>query len=175
MQRVKLIICDLDPGFCDAARAHFPATVEVIQESLEALLTTVDCVVWPGNSHALPASGLDAALTRLFGSAVLERVRAHVLSEFGHEGAPVGHAWLVPAARGYFVAYAVVFPRTHEGPRLGMHGALEAVAQHNCEVVAHQGVSIQRVACPGLGTFAGMRDVEAVAIMMAAGTGGDGS
>uniref|UniRef100_A0A7S0AIL7 Uncharacterized protein n=1 Tax=Pyrodinium bahamense TaxID=73915 RepID=A0A7S0AIL7_9DINO len=145
----QIVICDVDGGFCDAARLHFGRRegLEVVQGRLEDL-PRMDCIVWPGNSHAVPTSGLDTALSRLAGPGVLQRVRALLAADFGDEGAPAGTAWLVaadgaghcsPEADGassgppHCVVYTVVFPRSRDGPRLAMHGALEAMARHNGE------------------------------------------
>eukprot|EP00444_Apocalathium_aciculiferum_P008693 CAMPEP_0183415732 /NCGR_PEP_ID=MMETSP0370-20130417/23303_1 /TAXON_ID=268820 /ORGANISM="Peridinium aciculiferum, Strain PAER-2" /LENGTH=272 /DNA_ID=CAMNT_0025599191 /DNA_START=27 /DNA_END=841 /DNA_ORIENTATION=- len=146
---MRLLICDADEQFCDAARRHFSGQehVEVTHGRLEDLPGDVDCVVWPGNCQALPASRLDAALAALLGAATLEHARARILDEFGDDGCPIGTTFLLPTAASSrasqadsrpppCAAFVAVFPRCREGPGLAMRGVLEAVARYNDAALA---------------------------------------
>lgn len=188
----RLVICDLDESFCEAARRSFVghSNVEIRCERLEEV-RGVDCAIWPGNSQGLPTSGLDRALSHFLGIDVLDQVRAWITSTFGEEGCPIGSALLVDmsvdnASVGHprSVAYVAVFPRCRDGPELAMLGAMRAIAEHNAlavDAAADREPSkvkggghkygrpldqIRSIVCPGLGTFTGCPHAEEAAEQM---------
>lgn len=191
----RLVICDVDPAFCEAASRCFAGQqgVVVANGRLEQA-RGVDCLVWPGNCLGLPRSGLDRALSHFFGASVLEQVQAWIGSEFGEDGCPIGAALLVDlesvrsaAESPRCVVFVAVFPRCRDGPELAMQGAMQAIAQHNAHVAdaasggarsklggarltdgGRPGAEIRSAVCPGLGTFTGCQHAEEVAEQMAA-------
>ena len=99
-------------------------------------LPDADAVVWPGNCHALPTSGLDRALTGWLGADTLERARSRILEEFGEEGAPAGTAYSIDLGgdgvcasprRPRRAIFTVAFPRTCDSPREAMAAMLRAL------------------------------------------------
>lgn len=189
----KLIICDLDENFTESACQFFSALdVQICHGPVEAQ-KGIDCIVWPGNAQALCVSGLDKTVTEWFGSSVLEGVRNQIYRQFGEEGAPIGWTHLVEvqksnemqksASNVKYLVYAVVFPRSVDGPRKTMFNALDAVAQYNLFVRSSQTSpgknsvpeetsmdrTISCVICPGLGTFRGLPETSEVAALMASG------
>mmetsp|Transcript_877 Transcript_877/g.2475 ORF Transcript_877/g.2475 Transcript_877/m.2475 type:complete len:229 (-) Transcript_877:13-699(-) len=178
-----IVVCDVDAEFCSLAERHFTELlncVEVIHTRLENLcnLHPVDAVVWPCNVQALPASGLDRALSCWLGLEILDRARQRILAEYGDDGAPIGTSFVLHRAerRCPFIIFAVVFPRVRDGPSRAMHSVLETVCRHNEGVTADrqrtvgdgsEAPPIQSLGCPGLGAFTGSPDLDDVAAQMA--------
>eukprot|EP00929_Paragymnodinium_shiwhaense_P093543 TRINITY_DN53727_c0_g1_i1.p1 TRINITY_DN53727_c0_g1~~TRINITY_DN53727_c0_g1_i1.p1 ORF type:complete len:242 (+),score=34.76 TRINITY_DN53727_c0_g1_i1:67-792(+) len=195
---LNLAICDADSGFVEAASRYFQrfAGVTVVCRRLEEYvaeeLAATDvqlehsCVVWPGNSAAVPAGGLAMAMEGWLGSSVLVQAQQDILMRYDEDGAPTGTAFLYdlhelrssPVGRPRYVVFVAAFPRRPRGPHLCMQAVLQAVAEHNssCAGSANEErgsgklaapCGIRTLVCPGLGTFEGMPDLDAAAGMMA--------
>src|SRR5262245_1402953 len=91
-----------------AAFRHFFAdlpNVAIVPEGVEAL-TEFDCVVSAANSFGLMDGGVDAAIVRFFGGALMDRVQQRILEDYLGEQ-PVGTCLVVESghSRHPFVAH----------------------------------------------------------------------
>jgi len=159
MRDVTLVLVDPSEALCVEWRKAFEGLprVEVVQGRFEAL-AEFDCMVAAGNSFGLMDGGVDAAITRFFGTELMERVQRHILDEFLGEQ-PVGTSVIVETGhpKHPFVAHTPTMrhPMTiakTDYPYSAMRAALLAVRRHHRNPSA---APIRRLACPGPGTGTG--------------------
>jgi O-acetyl-ADP-ribose deacetylase (regulator of RNase III) len=85
-----------DPAMCEAFRLRFAGLpgIRIIQARFEDL-PPHDCFVTAGNAFGLMTAGIDAAVVRRFGEALMQRVQQRIMDQsFGEQ--PVGTAFIVP-------------------------------------------------------------------------------
>lgn len=158
MDRFRLILVDPKPAMCAAWQKHFNDLpgVEIITGYFENL-PEFDCMVSAANSFGLMDGGVDAAITRFFSYALMDRVQQRILTEFLGEQ-PVGTSIIVETGHDKhpFLAHTP----TMRAPMEIMHtdnvyramwAMLLAVRQHN----QRDEQLINVLACPGLGTGVG--------------------
>lgn len=155
MQDLSLWLVHPNEEACSAFTARFTTLprVAVHQCSFEDL-EPHDCFVTAGNSYGLMTAGIDAAVARYFGSAVVERVQHRVLDDFLGEQ-PIGTAFIVETNdpdRPYLChAPTMRTPGSIEGTDkiyASTWAALLAVYHHN----AKRATQIRSVAFPAMGT-----------------------
>src|ERR1700738_4995303 len=85
-----------EEAMCEAFRQRFAGLpgVRVIRGRFEDL-EPHDCFVTAGNAFGLMTAGIDAAVVRRFGEALMKRVQQRILDQFFGEQ-PVGTAFIVP-------------------------------------------------------------------------------
>lgn len=165
----RLVLVDPNPVLCQdlsAAFAELPA-VEVVQGYFERL-PEFDCMVSAANSFGLMDGGVDGAITRFFGFALMQRVQERILAEYLGEQ-PVGTSMIVETGhpRHPYLAHTptvrVPMPiaRT-DNVYLAMWAMLRAVHGHNYA----EGKTIRTAACPGLGSGVGRVPAREVARQM---------
>jgi O-acetyl-ADP-ribose deacetylase (regulator of RNase III) len=155
---LKLILVDRSPALCAAFRHFFAGlrNVTIADDRFEDL-AEFDCLVSPANSFGLMEGGMDAAIVRFFGGALMDRVQRRILEDYLGEQ-PVGTCLVVESGHpGHpFVAHTPTMrvPMDISGTDnvyRAMWAMLLAVRQHNR--TAERGITT--VACPGLGTGTG--------------------
>jgi O-acetyl-ADP-ribose deacetylase (regulator of RNase III) len=161
-----------DEAMCDAFRARFDGLpgVRVVRATFEEL-GPHDCFVTAGNAFGLMTAGIDAAVVRFFGEALMERVQGRIMDEFFGEQ-PIGTAFVVPTGHPSvpFLAHAPTMrvPGNIEGTDKVYNAtwaALLAIHAHN----RASGGPIEVAAFPAMGTgFGGMPFGEAARQMAAA-------
>jgi len=158
MSELKLILIDPYPSLCVAWREQFAdlPNVEIVNGRFEEL-NAYDCMVSAANSFGLMDGGVDAAITRFFGEALMYRVQQRIVEEYLGEQ-PVGTSLIVETGhrRHPFVAHTptmrVPMPIANtDHVYTAMWSMLLAVRRHNL----HAEKRISVVACPGLGTGVG--------------------
>lgn len=152
---LKLILVDPDAKLCAAFQAYFRGfpNVEVVHGLFEEL-PRFDCFITAANSFGLMNAGVDAAVVRFFGFALMARVQSRILRDFLGEQ-PVGTSFLVETDHPEhpFVAHTPTM-RVPMAIDLtdyvyqAMRAALLTVYHHN----AREERRIEVVAAPGLGT-----------------------
>ena len=155
---MKLILADPNPLLCTAFHEHFKelSNVEIINDCFENL-PEFDCMVSAANSFGLMDGGVDAAIIRFFGDALMQRVQQRILDEYLGEQ-PVGTSLIVETnhPKHPFIAHTptmrvpMSIART-DNVYLAMWAMLLAIRHHN----RHAQHTIDIIACPGLGTAAG--------------------
>lgn len=95
-QAVRLILADRGRDFCEVLRWQFRShpEVEIFCGRFEDL-PAFDCVITAGNSFGLMDAGMDLAVLRYFGTALMETIQQRILSDYLGEQ-PVGTCILVP-------------------------------------------------------------------------------
>jgi O-acetyl-ADP-ribose deacetylase (regulator of RNase III) len=161
-----------DEEMCGAFRRRFDGLpgVRVIRTRFEEL-GPHDCFVTAGNSFGLMTAGIDAAVVRVFGELLMQRVQHRIMDEFFGEQ-PVGTAFVVSTdhAAVPFLAHA---------PTMRVPGSIEGTDKVYCAawaallaIHAHNRVSerpIEVAAFPAMGTgFGGVPYGEAARQMAAA-------
>jgi O-acetyl-ADP-ribose deacetylase (regulator of RNase III) len=161
-----------EEAMCEALRRRFAGLpkVRVVRGRFEDL-DPHDCFVTAGNAFGLMTAGIDAAVARFFGEAVVRRVQHHILDRYLGEQ-PVGTAFVL--ATGHpavpFLAHAPTMrvPGSIEGTDEVYAATWAAIV----EVHAHNLTSGQRIeviALPAMGTgFGGVPCDEAARQMAAA-------
>jgi len=158
MDDLRLILVAPKPALCITFQKHFDGlpNVEVVTGYFEQL-PKFDCMVSAANSFGLMDGGVDAAITRFFGYALVERVQHRILDEYLGEQ-PVGTSLIVETAhpKHPFIAHTptmrVPLPIAHtDSVYVAMWAMLLAVRRHN----QHAERPIHIIACPGLGTGTG--------------------
>ncbi|MCA9177613.1 MAG: macro domain-containing protein [Planctomycetales bacterium] len=157
---------------CDAFRDRFAGlpNVTVWQCRLEEL-PPHDCFVTAANAFGIMNAGIDAAVVRLHGEALMHRIQYRILDEFLGEQ-PIGTSIIEPTGNDNypFVAHSPTMrvPGSIAGTDkvyCATWASLIAVYRHN---VAHPG-SIQSVAFPAMGAgFGGVEHTEVARQMAAA-------
>jgi len=155
---MKLILVDPNPAVCQAWEKYFKDLPDVeIANTYFEKLPKFDCMVSAANSFGIMDGGVDAAITRYFGTQLMHRVQERILDEYLGEQ-PVGTSMIVETNdEDYpFLAHTptmrVPLDITHtDNVYLAMWAMLREVCNHN-RISDHQ---IEVVACPGLGTATG--------------------
>ncbi len=170
MNNFKLVLIDPYAPLCSAWREQFDELpgVEVVHGYFEEL-SAYDCMVSPANSFGLMDGGVDAAITRFFGVALMRRVQQRILAEFLGEQ-PVGTSLIVETghSRHPFLAHTptmrVPMPISRtDNVYSAMWAMLLTVRKHNLQ----SDRTIETIACPGLGTGVGQVPPEEAARQMA--------
>jgi O-acetyl-ADP-ribose deacetylase (regulator of RNase III) len=161
-----------DEDMCEAFRRRFADLpgVRVIRGRFEDL-PPHDCFVTAGNAFGLMTAGIDAAVVRRFGAALMERVQQRIMDEFMGEQ-PVGTAFIVPTDDPTlpFLAHAPTMrvPGSIDGTDrvyAATWAALLAIAAHNRTAER----KIEVAAFPAMGTgFGGVPFGEAARQMAVA-------
>ena len=158
MASIQLVLVDPQPALAAAWRKYFGdlPNVDVVSGRFEDL-PAFDCMVSAANSFGLMDGGVDAAIARFFGDALVARVQRRILEDYLGEQS-VGTSMIV--ATGHpthpFIAHTPTLrvpmdiARTDNIYR-AMWAMLLAVRLHNQS--DHQ--PIHTVARPGLGTATG--------------------
>ena len=164
--QLRLILVDPDDRLCEAWREAFTGhhAVTIVTGRFQEL-AEFDCMVSAANSFGLMDGGVDLAVARFFGEALVDRVQAHIRHEYFGEQ-PIGTSFIVETGNPEhpYVAHTPTMRipmsiRTTDYVYLAMWAMLRAVHHHNRTT---QLPPIRTVACPGLGTGAGeMPAVEA--------------
>ena len=158
MTEFKLVFVDPKPELCAVFHQYFEGlpNVEIVAGRFEQL-AAFDCMVSAANSFGLMDGGVDGAITRFFGDALMQRVQERILREFlGEQN--VGTSIIVETGHRQhpFIAHTP----TMRSPMEIAHtdnvyratwAMLLAVRQHN----ERQERKIRLVACPGMGTGTG--------------------
>jgi O-acetyl-ADP-ribose deacetylase (regulator of RNase III) len=157
---------------CEAFRLRFAGLpgARVIQGRFEDL-EPHDCFVTAGNAFGLMTAGIDAAVVRRFGNALMRRVQQRIMDEFLGEQ-PVGTAFIVPTDDPTlpFLAHAPTMrvPGSIDGTDrvyAATWAALLAIAAHN----RSDDRKIEVAAFPAMGTgFGGVSFGEAARQMAVA-------
>lgn len=130
-----------------------------------------DCFVTAGNSFGMMTAGIDAAVVRVHGESVMDRVQRRILDEYLGEQ-PIGTAFIEPTGNPDYpwLAHAPTMrvPGGIDGTDrvyAATFGALVAIARHNRTMDD----LIRTVAMPAMGTgFGGMSASEAARQMATA-------
>lgn len=155
---MKLILVDPKPNLCSAFEKNFDGLpdVAVVNGYFEDL-PVFDCMVSAANSFGLMDGGVDAAIVRFFGVALMQRVQERIIDEYFGEQ-PVGTSMIVETEhpRHPYIAHTPTMrvPMTiahTDNVYLAMWALLRAVQHHNSTGKKR----IHIVACPGLGTLTG--------------------
>jgi O-acetyl-ADP-ribose deacetylase (regulator of RNase III) len=156
---LRLILIDPDPLLCEAWTYAFKAhpDVAIVRGRFETL-QEFDCMVSAANSFGLMDGGVDLAIARFFGDALVERVQSHIRREYLGEQ-PVGTSFIVETGNPDhpYLAHTPTMRipmsiKTTDYVYLAMWAMLRAVHHHNRTTILPP---IRTVACPGLGTGAG--------------------
>lgn len=167
---LKLILVDPQPTLYTAFKYQFAGlpSVEIVNGYFEDL-SEFDCMVSAANSFGIMDGGVDAAIVRFFGTALMERVQQAILDRYLGEQ-PVGTSLIVETGHPQhpFLAHTPtmrvpVSIRGSDQVYSAMWAMLLAVRQHNL----HSDSPIGSVACPGLGTATGQVPVDEAARQMA--------
>lgn len=168
---IKLILVDPNYALSQAFQARFGylSNVEVANCCFEQL-SSYDCLVSPANSFGMMDGGVDAAITKFFGIALMERIQQKILDDYLGEQS-VGTSLIVETGHPQhpFLAHTPTMrvPMQIVGtdiPYIAMWAMLLAVEQHNRH---HPRQKIVTVACPGLGTGIGRIPPDEAARQMA--------
>ena len=155
---MKLILVAPSSQLFAAFQQHFSylPNVEIVNNYFE-WLPEFDCLVSPANSFGMMDGGMDAAIVRFFGDALMTNVQQHILEEFLGEQ-PVGTSFIIEThhPKHPFLAHTPTMrvPMSIAGtdiPYIAMWAMLLAVRRHN----QYAERKINRIACPGLGTGIG--------------------
>jgi O-acetyl-ADP-ribose deacetylase (regulator of RNase III) len=160
-----------EEAMCEAFRTRFAGLpgVRVLRRRFEEL-EPHDGFVTAGNAFGLMTAGIDAAVVRVLGEPVMERVQAHILNHYLGEQ-PVGTAFVLPTQqpRLPFLVHAPTMrvPGSIDGSDkvyAAAWAALLAIHAHN--QTPEQPIEV--VAFPALGTGFGGVPFEEAARQMAA-------
>jgi O-acetyl-ADP-ribose deacetylase (regulator of RNase III) len=161
-----------DEAMCDAFRQRFEGLrgIRVVRGRFEEL-EPHDCFVTAGNAFGLMTAGIDAAVVRRFGEALMQRVQHHIMDQFFGEQ-PVGTAFIISTEEESlpFLAHAPTMrvPGNIDGTDkvyAATLAALLAIQFHN-QSAAHK---IEVAAFPAMGTgFGGVPYGEAARQMAVA-------
>ena len=171
MKAVMLILVDPNPALCASWQEQFAELpgIEVVNGYFEEL-SAYDCMVSAANSFGLMDGGVDAAITRYFGDALMQRVQRQIREEYLGEQ-PVGTSMIVETGHSWhpFLAHTptmrVPMPISRtDNVYTAMWAMLLAVRRHNLQ----SDRQIETIACPGLGTGVGQMPFTEAARQMAA-------
>ena len=153
-----IVLVDPNTELCDEFELHFKRfdNVTVVCDRFESL-PNFDCMVSAANSFGLMDGGVDAAITSFFGLELMDRVQAHIISEFRGEQ-PVGTSFVIETGNDAhpFLAHTPTMRvpmaiSATDHVYKAMWSMLLAVWNHN----KTSNRRIKTVACPGLGTATG--------------------
>ena len=155
---MKLILVDANAKLCEQFYEKFEGlpNIEIIEGFFQDL-PDFDCMVSAANSFGLMDGGVDGAIIRYFGPALMYRVQKRIIEEYRGEQ-PVGTSMLVETDNDQhpYIAHTptmripMVIAHT-DNPYRAMFAMLLAVHQHNL----HNPRQIETIVCPGLGTGTG--------------------
>jgi len=168
----RLVLVDMQPALCEHFRRAFARdpNVTVVNGRFEAL-PEFDCMVSAANSFGLMDGGVDAAITKFFGSQLQKRVQAHILDRYDGEQ-PVGSSFIISTgdAKHPWLAHTPTMrvPYSIQGTDhvyLAFKAMCRAIYDHNLSVrdPAH---AIRTAACTGFGTFYGKMALDEAARQM---------
>jgi O-acetyl-ADP-ribose deacetylase (regulator of RNase III) len=155
----RLILVDPDYHLCEAWTEAFTAhrAVTIVHGRFQEL-EEFDCMVSAANSFGLMDGGVDLAIARFFGDALVDRVQAHIRREYLGEQ-PVGTSFIVETGNPEhpYVAHTPTMRipmaiKTTDYVYLAMWAMLRAVHHYNQSTSLPP---IRTIACPGLGTGVG--------------------
>ena len=170
MVTIELILVDPKSALCESFRERFAdlPNVTITQGRFEEL-SAFDCMVSAANSFGLMDGGVDAAIIRFFGDALMNRVQNRILQEYLGEQS-VGTSMLVETDHPDhpYIAHTPTMRvpmdiAQTDNVYKAMWAMLLAVHHHNRQ--SHS--PIQRIACPGLGTATGHVPLHEAARQMA--------
>lgn len=169
---IKIHFVDTNPKIVEALAARFsPADgypdVVISKKSITELQT--DVIVTPTNAHGNMTGGVDAALKKLYGASLEQRLQAEIRKLPGGV-LDVGEAvvcQLVPGAPRYLVAAATMVGEGDDISRT-INSALACAAAFQAiyTAVARSGNLVETVAIPGLGGGTGKVSPQKVAEML---------
>jgi len=152
---LKLILVSPQYGLCQAWDKRFAdlPNVEIVSGTFQSL-PEFDCMVSAANSFGLMDGGVDLAIIRFFGQALMTRVQQRILGDYLGEQ-PIGTSMIVPTdhARHPYLAHTPTMRIPMEiqhtdNVYLAMWAMLLAVRRHNLGETR----PIRTIACPELGT-----------------------
>ena len=155
---LRLVLVDPKVEMVVAWRRYFQGlpNVETVAGYFERL-PMFDCMVSAANSFGLMDGGVDAAIIRFFGEALMDRVQRRILDEYLGEQ-PVGTSMIVETGHPAhpFIAHTPTMRVPMDIARTdhvysAMWAMLLAVRRHNERAERR----IDVLACPGLGTATG--------------------
>jgi O-acetyl-ADP-ribose deacetylase (regulator of RNase III) len=155
---MRLILVDPNKEACDVMRWQFRShpEVQVVCGRFESL-AAFDCIITAANSFGLMDAGIDRAVVKFFGEAIMLAVQKRVLEEYLGEQ-PVGTCILIPTncVSHPYLAHAPTMrvPQNISGTDnvyLAIWATLTAIYRHNRTEMR----KIEVVACPALGTGTG--------------------
>jgi len=158
----RLILVDPKKEACDVLQWQFRShpEVQVICGRFEDL-PAFDCIVTAANSFGLMDAGIDRAVVKFLGEAVMQAVQHRILEDYLGEQ-PVGTCILIPThhAQHPFVAHAPTMrvPQNISGTDniyLALWATLTTIHRHNHT----ERRKIEVLACPALGTGTGGVDL----------------
>lgn len=152
---MKFILVDPNPNVCKAWGKYFKDLPDVeIANTYFEKLPQFDCMVSAANSFGIMDGGVDAAITRYFGTQLMLRVQERIIDKFLGEQ-PVGTSTIVETKHeehpylAHTPTMRVPEDITHtDNVYLAMWAMLREVRNHN-RTSDHK---IEVVACPGFGT-----------------------
>ena len=159
---MRLILVDPSKEACDVMQWRFRShpEVQVVCGQFETI-PSFDCIVTAANSFGLMDAGIDRAVVKFFGEAVMHSIQKRILEDYLGEQ-PVGTCLLIPTnhARHPFVAHAPTMrvPQNISGTDniyLAMWATLTTIHRHNRTETR----KIDAVACPALGAGTGGVDL----------------
>ena len=155
---LQLILVDPNPELCEQFRLYFRDfdSTSVVCDVFESL-PEYDCMVSAANSFGLMDGGVDLAITKFFGTELMDRVQQYILTNFRGEQ-PVGTSFIIStdSDRHPFLAHTPTMRipmriTATDNVYKSMWAMLLAVWHHN-----HRSEDkIRIIACPGLGTATG--------------------
>jgi O-acetyl-ADP-ribose deacetylase (regulator of RNase III) len=169
LSSMRLILVDRNKESCDVLRWQFRAQpeVEIVCGKFEEL-PCFDCIITAGNSFGLMDAGIDLAVVKRFGRAIMEQIHKLILEDYLGEQ-PVGTCMIVPTGnpKHPFVAHTPTMrvPMNIQGTDyvyLALWAALTAIHRHN----RSESRKISCIACPSLGTGTGGMDLLEAALQM---------
>jgi O-acetyl-ADP-ribose deacetylase (regulator of RNase III) len=168
----SLILVHPDKAMCDAFHFRFKGLhgVRIFQGRFEDL-EPHDCFVTAGNAFGIMTAGIDAAVIRMFGESLMQRVQHRIMDQYFGEQ-PVGSAFIIETNNAAipFLSHAPTMrvPGNIEGTDkvyAATWAALLAIQAHN----VNSEKKIEVVGFPAMGTgFGGMPFDEAARQMAAA-------
>src|SRR4051794_41789952 len=170
LRNLWLVHPDADMGAAWGRRFAGLPNVRVLRCRFEDL-EPHDCFVTAGNSFGIMTAGIDAAVVRFFGEAIMQRVQHRILDQFFGEQ-PVGTAFVLPTGH-------PAIPFLAHAPTMRVPGSIEGTDKvYNATwaallaIHAHNRASERKIevaALPAMGTgFGGVPYAEAARQMAAA-------
>jgi len=162
---MNLLLFDINKDLCKEFEIAFKdlTNVTVLHSSLENL-PDYDCIVSPANSFGLMDGGIDLAITRYFGTQLMERVQEYIIENYAGEQ-PVGTSFIIQTYHDMhpYLAHTPTMRvpmdiRNTDNVYQAMKAMLIATSKHR---------NIQTVACCGLGTATGRVPFDIAAKQMA--------
>lgn len=163
---MKLILRDRNQGMVDAWKSQFRGVPDVEIGCGDIFDVKADAIVSPANSFGFMNGGIDLAYSKRFGWGLQAKLQKHLFDLYDGE-LPVGDAVCIAIDNDPDFKYLISAP-TMRVPMnivgtvnayLAMRGVLRIVRGMN-------GVGINSVLCPGLGTAVGQMPYDVAAFQM---------